>query len=84
MIGPQAEIKLGKPRFCRVEPTMLYSIQVWLGKMATLAWGAVQLALLTGDDSRAKTMVDWGGRPLPISAPTTSAPILKKDSRHGP
>lgn len=30
------------------------------GKMATLAWGAVHLALLTGGDSRAKTMVDWG------------------------
>jgi NADH dehydrogenase len=30
------------------------------GKMASLAWGAVHLALLTGGDSRAKTMVDWG------------------------
>jgi len=30
------------------------------GKMAALAWGAVHLALLTGGDSRTKTMVDWG------------------------
>jgi len=30
------------------------------GKMASLAWGAVHLALLTGGDSRAKTMLDWG------------------------
>ena len=30
------------------------------GKMAWLAWGAVHLALLTGGDSRAKTMLDWG------------------------
>jgi NADH dehydrogenase len=30
------------------------------GKMASLAWGTVHLALLTGGDSRAKTMVDWG------------------------
>jgi NADH dehydrogenase len=30
------------------------------GKIASLAWGAVHLALLTGGDSRAKTMVDWG------------------------
>jgi len=33
---------------------------VMKGKMASLAWGAVHLALLTGGDSRAKTMVDWG------------------------
>jgi NADH dehydrogenase len=30
------------------------------GKMAMLAWGTVHLALLTGGDSRTKTMVDWG------------------------
>jgi NADH dehydrogenase len=30
------------------------------GKMASLAWGSVHLALLTGGDSRTKTMVDWG------------------------
>jgi NADH dehydrogenase len=30
------------------------------GKMAALAWGSVHLALLTGGDSRTKTMVDWG------------------------
>lgn len=30
------------------------------GKMAALAWGTVHLALLTGGDSRAKTMVEWG------------------------
>jgi len=30
------------------------------GKTAVLAWGFVHLALLTGGDSRAKTMVDWG------------------------
>jgi hypothetical protein len=28
--------------------------------MASLAWGTVHLALLTGGDSRAKTMLDWG------------------------
>ena len=30
------------------------------GKMAALAWGTVHLALLTGGDSRTKTMIDWG------------------------
>jgi NADH dehydrogenase len=30
------------------------------GKTASLAWGTVHLALLTGGDSRTKTMVDWG------------------------
>lgn len=30
------------------------------GKMAALAWGTVHLALLTGGDSRAKTVLDWG------------------------
>jgi NADH dehydrogenase len=30
------------------------------GKTAALAWGSVHLALLTGGDSRTKTMVDWG------------------------
>ena len=30
------------------------------GKMAALAWGSVHLALLTGGDSRTKTMIDWG------------------------
>ena len=30
------------------------------GKMASLAWGTVHLALLTGGDSRAKTLLDWG------------------------
>jgi NADH dehydrogenase len=30
------------------------------GKTAVLAWGFVHLALLSGGDSRAKTMVDWG------------------------
>src|SRR5262249_34353968 len=30
------------------------------GKMAWLAWGTVHLALLTGGDNRARTMVDWG------------------------
>jgi NADH dehydrogenase len=30
------------------------------GKTAYLAWGAVHLALLTGGDSRTKTLVDWG------------------------
>ncbi|MGH2585436.1 MAG: NAD(P)/FAD-dependent oxidoreductase [Dehalococcoidia bacterium] len=33
---------------------------VMKGRIASLAWGAVHLALLTGGDSRAKTMVDWG------------------------
>ena len=30
------------------------------GKTAYLAWGAVHLALLTGGDSRTKTLLDWG------------------------
>lgn len=30
------------------------------GRTASLAWGTVHLALLTGGDSRAKTMLDWG------------------------
>jgi NADH dehydrogenase len=30
------------------------------GKMAALAWGFVHLALMSGNDSRTKTMVDWG------------------------
>jgi NADH:ubiquinone reductase (H+-translocating) len=30
------------------------------GKAASLAWGAVHLALLTGADDRTKTMIDWG------------------------
>lgn len=34
--------------------------QTMKGKMAFLAWGAVHLALLTGGDSRTKTMVEWG------------------------
>lgn len=34
--------------------------QTMKGRMAFLAWGAVHLALLTGGDSRAKAMVDWG------------------------
>jgi NADH dehydrogenase len=34
--------------------------QTMKGKMAALAWGTVHLALLTGGDSRAKTMVNWG------------------------
>ncbi|MPY95703.1 MAG: NAD(P)/FAD-dependent oxidoreductase [Acidimicrobiia bacterium] len=29
------------------------------GRLAWLAWGAVHLALLTGGDSRASTLVDW-------------------------
>lgn len=33
---------------------------IMTGKMAWLAWGGVHLALLTGGESRAKTMVDWG------------------------
>jgi NADH dehydrogenase len=34
--------------------------QIMTGRMAWLAWGTVHLALLTGGDSRAKTMLDWG------------------------
>ncbi len=34
--------------------------QIMTGKMAALAWGTVHLALLTGGDSRAKTLLDWG------------------------
>lgn len=34
--------------------------QTMKGKAASLAWGGVHLALLTGGDSRTKTMLDWG------------------------
>jgi NADH dehydrogenase len=30
------------------------------GEVAWLAWGAVHLALLTGAESRASALVDWG------------------------
>ena len=31
------------------------------GKAASLAWGAVHLALLSTDEDRAKAVVDWTG-----------------------
>jgi NADH dehydrogenase len=30
------------------------------GRVASMAWGTVHLALLTGGDNRAKSMLDWG------------------------
>jgi NADH dehydrogenase len=34
--------------------------QTMKGKMAALAWATVHLALLTGNDSRAKSILNWG------------------------
>jgi NADH dehydrogenase len=34
--------------------------QTMKGKMAALAWGTVHLALLSGNDSRVKAMLNWG------------------------